>query len=126
MEAEDQIEIHRDRWLTLFTNGYAMIGVVAGIGVGVASSIDGDDAAFARSAAILSGLVCVLSIVLLFWGLRRFYDWMGFGKQPVTEEDLKAYKIEGDNHANRGKKIRIFLEAFIHLMLLAHIAFLAF
>jgi hypothetical protein len=33
MSPEEQIEIHRDRFLSVPTNGYAMIGVVTSIGV---------------------------------------------------------------------------------------------
>lgn len=122
MTDEDQIETHRDRWLALFVGGYSMIGVVAGIGVGVASTLDKGPL---RTAAIYCGLICVLFVTLLFWLLRRFYDFLGFGKQPATEEAMKQFAFDGHNRARRDKKVRKLFELFAHLFLFIHLALLA-
>ena len=114
---EDEDHNYRSRWLDTFLATYAMVGVLAGIAVAVATNIKKDNN------ATLVGAVCILSgieVVLILWMFRRLrmvYDHLGFtptfGDERAQEEFLSCTK----HYADRGKAIRKASELVIHFSL---------
>jgi len=126
MTLEEQNEIYKDRWITIFVGGYSTIGVVSGIGVSVSASITDAAAHFPKIISTYSGICCVLCIVLLFWAIRSMYDFLAFHKDPTDEKGLNEYKAEKDRRFRRGKCTRKILEILSHIFLAIQMASLIF
>jgi hypothetical protein len=126
MTLEEQNEIYKDRWLTIFVGGYSTIGVVSGIDVSVSASITDTDAYFPKIISTYSGICCVLCIVLLFWAIRSMYDFLAFHKDPTNEKELNEYKAKKDIRSQRGKRTRKILEILSHIFLVIQMAALIF